>query len=272
MTRLHTILITTDPGLARLATEAGVDEIMVDLEVMGKAERQGHLDTWKSGATPDDIDRIREAVPEGALMVRLNPLHDGTGAELDDAIARGADALMLPMFRSGYELARFSDMVAGRARIVPLVETAAALDDMSALASTRPDRIHFGLNDLALDLRLPFLFRPLSDGLLDHAARVLQDARIPFGIGGVARAGEGAVPANLILAAHARLGSTWTILSRAFHGRATGTHDLPEGFDFATELDRLQRIYTGHLDVSEDIRGANQAALRETVLALTQSR
>ena len=270
MSRLHTILIASDPGLARLAAEAGVDEIMVDLEVMGKAARQGHVDTWKSQAVAEDIARVREAVPEGRLLVRLNPLHDGTPAEVGDAISRGADALMLPMFQSGDDVLRFLDIVAGRARVVPLVETSAALADMAAIARAAPDRVHVGLNDLSLDLGLPFLFQPLAEGLLDAPAAVLRTAGIPFGIGGIARPGGGDVPADLILGEHARLGSTWTILSRAFHGRATGLHDLPRDLDLQAELARVQAIYAAHASAPPETLAATRTEFRARVTAVAR--
>jgi hypothetical protein len=52
---LKLMYITNDPKVARIAADAGVDRIFVDMEVMGKAQRQGHMDSVKSFHTFADI-------------------------------------------------------------------------------------------------------------------------------------------------------------------------------------------------------------------------
>lgn len=42
---LKLIYITNDPKTAQIAEEAGVDRIMVDLETIGKDQRQGGMNT-----------------------------------------------------------------------------------------------------------------------------------------------------------------------------------------------------------------------------------
>ena len=63
-------------------------------------------------------------------MVRVNPLNPDSAAEVDAVLAQGADLLMLPMFTRADELRAFSALVAGRAPIVALLETAGALDTL----------------------------------------------------------------------------------------------------------------------------------------------
>lgn len=264
--RLHTILITASPAEARAAQAAGVDLLFVDLETLGKADRQGHLDTWKSPHQPEDIGILRAAVPEARILVRLNPLYAGSPGEVDDALARGADALMLPMFRDADTVARYLDIVAGRAPLVPLVETAGALAAVPEIAARcHPDQLHIGLNDLALDLGYRFLFEPLAEGRLGDACAALSEAAIPFGIGGVARPGQGAVPAETILGEHARLGSSWVILSRAF--RTGGV----EGFDLGAELSRLREVYAMFCAQSEAELEANRHRFAGLVRAVVAS-
>jgi len=265
---LHTMMITADPGIARHVTDAGNDVLFVDLENMGKADRQGHVDSWKSPHVPRDVSRLRAAAPDATLMVRVNPFHEGTAAEVADALARGADALMLPMFRDWQTVARFADLVAGRAQIVPLAETAAALDAIPlVLERARPGRLHIGLNDLHLDLGCRFMFQPLSDGLLDAPAAALRDAGIPFGIGGLARLDEGKIPARMVLGEHARLGSTWAILSRSFHDRSTTLEELQARIDFAAELQALRDCHAGWLAAGPRALADNRAAFRSAVTA-----
>ena len=269
MSMLHTMLITADPGLGGLAVRAGVDQLFVDLESMGKAARQGHLDTWKSPHGPQDVSALRAALPDASILVRLNPMHDGTRAEVEDALARGADALMLPMFHDAAPVLRFAEMVAGRAQVAPLAETRGAVE---TVADWLPavDRLHIGLNDLALDCGMGFLFQPLAEGMLEAPAEAIRASGVPFGIGGIARLGGGAVPAEVVLGELARLGATWVILSRAFHGRATGLDDLPADFDFKAELGRLSTCYDEWTRARLEALAANREDLRRRVAGVLE--
>ncbi len=235
---LKTMLVVSDPAVAAYAAANGVDRLFVDLEWMGKAERQPG-DTQKSKSGPEDISRVREAAPDANLMVRVNPFHEGTRAEVEDAVARGADVLMLPMFRDAGTVGRFMDLVPWKAATMPLVETKAALDAVPEIAALGPDELYIGLNDLHLDMGMRFMFQPLAEGLLDAPCRMLCDARISFGIGGIARLGQGVIPAEMVLNEHARLGSEWVILSRGFYERAE-TVDALEAVEFGRELASLK--------------------------------
>ncbi len=261
------LMIVNDPEIARFAHASGVARLFVDLEYMGKDIRQKGLDTWKSRQTGEDITRIREAVPEGHLLVRINPLHEGTAAELNEVLARGADSIMLPMFRGRDDLARFMDLLAGRAEAVPLVETASALAAVPEICETLPlTRLHIGLNDLHLDMKLDFMFQPLADGTLEEATAALNTHAIRFGIGGIARAGEGIVSPEYLLGEHARLGSDAAILSRTLHRGASDLQSLQAEMDFPAELAKLQTIYAkfrmadaatlerNHMETAERIR------------------
>jgi hypothetical protein len=237
------LMIVSDPAIAAFAARHGVDRLMVDLETLGKAERQPG-DTWKSAATMDDVAAVRDAAPDAEVLVRLNPLHDGTAAEIEAAIARGADWLMQPMWRTADDARRFADLVRGRARLMPLAETAGALDAIpDLLRAAPPAALLVGLNDLSLDLGRRFMFQPMIDGTLDAPSAALRAAGIDFGIGGIARAGEGALPPEILLGDHVRLGSGWAILSRTFHRMARSVAEIEAQMDFAAELARLRAIH-----------------------------
>lgn len=241
---LKFLLIVDDDGIARHAADAGVDVLFVDLERNGKAERQPGAQSWKSRQTAEDVSRIRAVVPDRELLVRLNPMHDGTADEVEDALARGADSLMLPMFTRADEVARFQDMVADRAIVVPLFETAASLKAVGEIVRRgAPGRAHIGLNDLHLDLGMRFMFEPLADGVLEEPCSVLREAGVPFGIGGVARVGEGILDPAVLLGEHVRLGSTWAILSRSFHRQSTTLGEMTASTDFPAELTALRDAY-----------------------------
>jgi len=257
------LMIVDNPEIGRFVSANGVARLFIDLEYMGKEERQKGLGTWKSNHRPADVSRMREAAPDAHLLVRVNPLHDASQQEIDDVIARGADSVMLPMFRDAADVARFLEFVDGRAEPVPLVETATALAALPEIAETLPlTRLHIGLNDLHLDMGLDFMFQPIADGLLEEPTAALRKAGIRFGIGGIARAGEGAVSPEFLLGEHVRLGSDAAILSRTLHRSVSTLAALRASMDLPAELRKLQAIYARFLLSSADEleRNRDQAA------------
>lgn len=248
---LKLMLITNDPQLAHFAVEHGVDRIFVDLEVHGKFERQGHRDTLISRHSLQDIKCIREAIGNHELLVRINPVHDQTLDEVDAAIAGGADLLMVPMFRRAEEIRAVIDMVAGRASVIPLVETVAAVecfDKVVALDSIQ--EIYIGLNDLHLERQTAFMFEPMADGLVEDLARRATSAGVRFGVGGIARVGEGLLPGEMVLSEHMRLGSSAVILSRTFHRKEEAFSSEEELHAFSEAIEKL-RIYEHQLEGRE---------------------
>jgi hypothetical protein len=215
---LELIQITSDPAFARRCDALGGFRLFVDLERNGKAERQAGRNTFISAHQLADVARVRAALRQSPLMVRVNPLHAGTAEEVDAVLREGADWLMLPMFEQPRELREFAAIVAGRAPIVPLLETAGALRTVEEWAGTPGLReIYVGLNDLHISLGCRFMFEPLADGSVERVARVAQGHGLHFGFGGIARLDEGLLPGRDVLAEHVRLGSGAVILSRTFH-------------------------------------------------------
>lgn len=266
-------LITNSPSVAKFAIECGVDRIFVDLEVLGKSERQGHLDTLKSNHAMADVEAVKAEIGMAPLMVRLNPLNDLSGNEVEEAIAAGADILMLPMFRTAQEVRNFSLLVDGRVPISLLVETADAMHNLSAcIEISGVEEVHIGLNDLTLDLGLTFMFEPFYNGLVDAMAMTIRAAGLPFGIGGVARVGEGILPAESILSEHARLGSSAAILSRTFHRQAATVEEIQGRMNLGREVSELRRAYAVGLASSpserEETRVRSSAAVASIVATM----
>jgi len=242
---MNFMLITADPEFAHYAEQSGVSRIFVDMEVLGKAERQGHLDTHRASHTFSDVSKVRERLSQAELMVRLNPLYSGTDDDVDRAIDSGAQRLMLPMFKTQREVAKFLNIVDERVPVTFLLETPEALVRLSRYICElgAMDEIHIGLNDLSLGLGLDFLFEPVAGGLLDGAANLLNESGVRWGFGGVARLDSGILPAYLILSEHVRLGSSWVILSRAFH-QCSAAHDPNmTRVDFADEISKLNQAF-----------------------------
>jgi len=269
---MRLILIASDARSAAIADRCGVDVIMVDLEIMGKEARQGHLDTVISRHGPDDIAIVRAACQRAQVLVRINPLHSGSLEEINQAIALGADEIMLPMATTPGEASAFAALVAGRARTVFLLETVAAMARASEIARVPGiDRIHVGFNDLHLQAGLTFMFELLSGGLIDHLAALFKEAGMPFGFGGVARVGMGTISAEMILAEHVRLGSSQVILSRDFR-RCFQAEEL-EGDEerFGGEIQRLRQLQSELSSVDAEALLQRRDAFRDQVRSLHPS-
>lgn len=189
---LKLMYITNRPDVARIAEENTVDRIWVDLETRGKAERQGHVNSVKSDHTMADVSTIRDAISKAQLLVRVNPLWDGSKAEVDEVVSRGADIIMLPMFHTPDEAKQFIDMINGRAKVMLLVETIEAEKNIDSIASVPGvDEIHIGLNDLHLAYNKTFMFELLANGQVEAMTRTIGAHGIPYGFGGIARLDEG---------------------------------------------------------------------------------
>ena len=223
---LNLMYITKRPEIARIAEEAGVDWIFVDMEFIGKDRRQGGLDTVQNHHTVEDVRNIKSAVKKAKVLVRVNPIHDtlpyyfSSEDEINATIAAGADIIMLKI-------------VDGRAKTCLLVETPEAallIDEILELKGI--DMIHLGLNDLHLALGMKFMFELLADGTVDRLSAKIKAKGIPFGFGGIATLTGGAVPGSMILKEHVRLGSSMVIVSRSFCNT-----------DIITDKDEVRRIF-----------------------------
>lgn len=220
---LKLMYITNNETIAKIAQKAGVDRIWIDMEYIGKEERQAGMNTVKSHHTIEDILRIRSIIKTSQLMVRVNPLHTATKnycssqEEIENTLRAGAEVIMLPMFKTRGEAEKFVSMVDGRAKVQLLVETAEAAANIKEICKVQGvDEIHIGLNDLHLAYKQKFMFQLLADGTVEKLCKTIQTSGIKYGFGGIARVGYGMLPAEYIMAEHYRLGSTAAILSRGF--------------------------------------------------------
>lgn len=213
---LKLMYITNHPEIAQIAETAGVDRIFVDLEYIKKAERQGGMDTVQSHHTLEDVRRISEAVNKAEILVRINPVYDGTKEEIDTAVANGAEILMLPYFKTVEEVQTFLELVNRSAKTVLLVETPEAVAVIDEILELDMDEIFIGLNDLSLGYGRKFMFELLADGTVEKLCRKFKERGLAYGFGGIAFPGSGQVLAENIITEHYRLGSTRVILSRSF--------------------------------------------------------
>ena len=220
---LELMYITNRPDVALIAEKSGIDRIFVDLEYIGKDIRQGGMDTVQNRHTISDVEAIKKVLTKASLLVRVNPIHDATEQycsseqEIDDVINAGAQIVMLPFFKTAKEVERFIKAVNGRAKTQLLIETPEAIGNIDEILSVDGiDEVFIGLNDLSLGYGHKFMFKPLADGTVEKAVEKFKRIDIPYGFGGIAALGRGALPSEKIIAEHYRLGSTRVILSRSF--------------------------------------------------------
>ena len=238
------LLFTVDPCWGADVVSAGAAGIVVDWERRGKARRQQGEGTQINADTPDDLTRMRAAT-DGRVVCRINGYGPWTGEEVDDAIARGADELLLPMVRTPEEVDRTLDLVAGRCGLGILIETQGAVDRAAELAARPLSRIYVGLNDLRIDRGSRELFRPLVDGTVDA---VRSHVRGQFGVGGLTLPGRGfPVSSDLLAAELVRLGADFTFLRRSFTADMAGRDPFVEVPRLLASVAGLHRAHPGEM-------------------------
>ena len=214
---LTLMYITNKPAVAQIAQLSGVDRIFLDMEYIGKAERQCGMDTVLSSHTIEDVRNVKKVLAKSQLLVRCNSIYEDSAREIDEIIEAGADIVMLPYFKTVDEVKRFLGYVGGRARTCLLVETPEAAENIDEILKIEGiDEIHIGINDLSIGYNKKFLFEVLADGTVERLCDKIKAKGIPYGFGGIASLGRGTLSSEHVIMEHYRLGSTMAILSRSF--------------------------------------------------------
>ena len=217
--RFELVLFSVDPAVIEPAMAGGVSSVIVDWEYRGKSRRQRGADTEINRHTRADLRRARDAT-RGRLICRINAYGRGTHAEVERALAEGADELLLPMVQSTDEVARTLEAIAGRCGLGILVETVAACAVAPELGNFPLSRVYVGFNDLAIDRASRSIFAPLIDGTVDN---LRPQFRMPFGFGGLTLPDRGhPIPCRLLIAEMARLACDFSFLRRSFHRDIAG--------------------------------------------------
>lgn len=240
---LKLMYITNKPEIALIAEKNGVQRIFVDMEYIGKSDRQGGMDTVQSSHTVQDVARIKNSLTTSKLMARCNPIHDKTDKyssskeEIDAIIDAGADIIMLPFFKTKKEVEQFISFVGARAKTLLLFETPESVCCVDEILEIKGiDEVFVGLNDLSLGYGMKFMFQLLADGTVERLCEKFKAKGLPYGFGGIAGLGKGSLPAERVIAEHYRLGSTCAILSRSFCNT-----------NIVTDLDEVNNIFTNGL-------------------------
>ncbi|MGO1368499.1 aldolase/citrate lyase family protein [Senegalia sp. (in: firmicutes)] len=261
--------ITNQQDVAKIAEKSGVDWIFIDLEINGKEDRQGHLDTVISRHSIEDVKKINKVLTSAKLLVRVNPIYEGSKKEINRVINDGADIVMLPFFKNKEDVKKFIDYVDGRCKACLLLETPEASEDIDSILSVKGiDYIHIGLNDLHLGYNMKFMFELLADGTVEMLCNKIRQKGIEYGFGGIAQLGEGVLRAEKIITEHYRLSSSMVILSRSFCN-VNKVSDLKEVEElFAKGIKDVRQFEAELNNKSEGFYKANQLEVIQKVLEI----
>lgn len=272
-TPLTLMYITNDPTVAQIAEKNGVQRVWIDLETLGKEERQKNMNTVKSHHCIHDIEVISNVLTTSELLVRVNPINPESEEEINQVIAAGADMIMLPMWKSVEDVAQFLNFVNGRVKTTLLLETKEAVECLDQVLEMGGfDEIHIGLNDLHLSYGQAFMFEPLANGTVESLCRKIAAIGIPYGFGGIARIGEGLLPAERIVAEHYRLGSTRAILSRSFCNAEEIKDIKTIEVIFAENMARLRDCEHGYATTSQQEFEENRKLVKRTVAEIVRKK
>lgn len=269
---LELMYITNNADVALIAEKYGVQRIWIDLETLGKEERQKNMDCVKSKHSINDIQIISNVLSDSELMVRINPWNSNSKTEIEEVIAAGAQRIMLPMWKSTEETSKFLSAVNLRVHTTLLLETKEAVECLDeVLGNPLLDEIHIGLNDLHLSYGSTFMFELLTNGTVEMLCNKMKKAGIKFGFGGIASIGEGMLPAEKIIMEHYRLGSTRAILSRSFCNAEKIKNIAEIQKLFKENMERL-RMYENTLSSkSKEEYYANMQAVKYCVATITDT-
>lgn len=239
---LKLMYITNNPDVAFIAEKYGVERIWIDLESLGKDERQRNMNTVKSRHRIEDIRNIKPILTKSETLVRINPWNENSLWEIDSVIEAGADMIMLPMWKTADEVMLFLSTVHKRCKTTLLLETREAVECIDEVLSNGGfDEIHIGLNDLHLSYGLTFMFELLSNGMVEMLCKKFSSAGVPYGFGGIAKLGCGDLAAEHVIMEHYRLGSTRAILSRSFCN--------PEGTE---DISQIENVFKTNMKILRD--------------------
>jgi 2-keto-3-deoxy-L-rhamnonate aldolase RhmA len=215
---INYIAITNQPEVVSILERCGINQIMVDAEKIGKAERQNNKNTIISSHEIADVGAIKSLGLKVKVICRINPFNDSSFQEIDQTISHGADFIMIPMIK---DILQYQDMVNyinDRIKIIPLIETTYSLFKLKEIIQySKIEQIHFGLNDLFIEIGFGNLFETLISDFFECFIKYAVDNVKIVGVGGIGNPlMEHKVSATLLLAEYLQLHCNSVILSRSF--------------------------------------------------------
>ena len=219
---INTFYITNNITEAQIVDKLDIDWIFIDLETVGKKNRQIGRNTVMSDHSISDVKKIKKVIINTKILLRCNPIGTHSKKEIEQINkTSGIDMVMLPFFKTAKEVKMFIELL-DTSKVEPtlLIETISAIKNLNEILKLYPFKyVHIGLNDLHIERNTSFMFEPFIDGLLDKTVSLLRSNNIKFGIGGIGKIGSDLLPTpECIINEHTRLKSSGVILSRSFKG------------------------------------------------------
>lgn len=219
---INLFYITNNIIEAQIVDKLDIDWIFIDIEKIGKKERQVGRNTVLSDHSIDDVQKIRGVINNSKILVRCNPIGTHSKKEIEEINnTSGIDMVMLPFFKTVKEVQIFIDLL-DTSKVEPalLIETTSAIYNLNDILNIYPFKyVHIGLNDIHIERKTSFMFEPFIDGLLSKIVNKLNDNNVKFGIGGIGKIGSNLLPTpECVIIEHTRLNSSGVILSRTFKG------------------------------------------------------
>jgi hypothetical protein len=214
--------ITNNITEAKIVDKLDINWIFIDIETVGKKDRQIGRNTVMSDHSITDVQKIRSVISDTKILLRCNPIGSHSKKELEEINnTSGIDMVILPFFKTVREVEIFIELL-DTSKVEPalLIETTSSIDNLSDILKVYPFKyVHIGLNDLHIERKTKFMFEPYIDGLLDRTTSILRSSKIKFGIGGIGKIGSDLLPTpECVINEHIRLKSSGVILSRSFKG------------------------------------------------------
>ena len=247
LTELECIFIDNSARGAKLAERLNIKRFMVDFESEGKAARQNKKNSRISEHSFEDLQRLRDNLKDTKLMVRMDP-NRSLEKQLHCFKDANVDEVMIPMINNYEFLNDIYKMMGADFELVPLIETCYSLKHIDKILQLlEPKYVHFGLNDLHLEMKLKNMFLVYKNEMFHDAINVVQKKSLSFGIGGIAplSAKLDLNPKHVLelLVSHK---ATGVILSRAFNKL------LDDELEFSNSFQELQQGYTNSFECSRD--------------------
>jgi 2-keto-3-deoxy-L-rhamnonate aldolase RhmA len=212
-------LITNNLNLIAMSKQNGIDRIMIDLEFLGKKERQSGFDLFQSEHNISDIKTIKKEYPHIELFVRINQINENTKKEIDEILTYGVDYIMLPFFKTIEEVKYFLEIINNRCKTSLLLETKESLEILDEILKIDSiDEYHIGLNDLSLSFGNKNIFETLKNKTIEQAICKLKFTQKNYGFGGVGSVNKKDLLINpvLFLYEQLRTGCNIAWLGRSF--------------------------------------------------------
>ena len=220
---INLFYITNNATEAQIVDDLEIDWIFIDLERIGKKERQFGRDTVLSNHSISDIHNLKNKINNTNILVRCNPIGPWSQDEFNQINSLGSDVdmVILPYFKSIEEVKVFINLL-DTSEIKPalLVETLDAINNLDEILKVfKFFYIHIGLNDLNIERGTISMFEPYVDGLIKKISSICIKNNQIFGIGGIGKIAADMSPCpKHLLNEHIRLNSKGVILSRSFKG------------------------------------------------------